>query len=148
MEDRLKKIEEKLEEIDKRLSQIENQAITGETRDLKKEGSEREPVRFDNDGRPFFNIVLPNGTKKEIQRAAILIIMKVKRNSDPEISSKRISSLLHKAGVDIHGIKNTYYSLRMENPPLITSKPKERTIILTSHGESEAVRLLKELTWK
>ncbi|MDD5095926.1 MAG: hypothetical protein PHY95_00205 [Candidatus ainarchaeum sp.] len=147
MEERLKKIEELLADYEKRLQILES--MKSETRpEPIAVIMEKPTVRFDETGRPFFNVILPQGSRQGIQKIATLLLMHAKRTTEPEMTSNKISSLLHKAGVDTRGIKYAFNALRTETPALITSKPGKRTIILTSCGEEKAVALAKELQRK
>jgi len=142
MEERLKKIEGTLSEHEKRLHALEHSPTENPRKPT------GEAVRFDETGRPFFNVILPNASRVEIQRVGILLLMRARRDDEPEMSTKKISSLLHHAGVDVRWIKDAFSSLREERPALITSRPGKRTIILTGAGEEKANSLIKELPRK
>jgi predicted transcriptional regulator len=147
MEERLKKIEEKIVEHEQRIQALEKL-------DIKKEepanvaARDKPVVQFDENKRPFFNVLLPSVSRQEIQKISILLLMYAKRDSEPEMTSKNVSSLLHKAGVDVRRIKDAYRSLRNNKPSLITSKSGKRTITLTNHGEQKAIEWSKKLERK
>ncbi|NYZ77139.1 hypothetical protein H0O02_02370 [Candidatus Micrarchaeota archaeon] len=147
MENRLKKIEQLLAEHEKRLLALEG-ASTVNTEAASTPENERLAITFDDNDRPRFNVVLPSSSREEIQRTAILLLLHAKRESEVEMSTKKVSALLYLAGVDTTGIDHATQSLKDQKPALIASKPGKRTIILTQQGEEEAIKYAKQLKRK
>ena len=147
MEERIKKLEELIAEHEKRLLVLEGTAnVNAGVTSVSKE--KQPTVTFDGNDRPRFNVILPSSSRQETQRTAIILLLHAKKESEAEMSTKRVSSFLYRGGVDVTRIQDAIEWLKDQKPALIASKPGKRTVILTNHGEEETNKLAKQLKWR
>jgi hypothetical protein len=108
----------------------------------------RKPVTFDDKKRLVFHVKLPTESRTEQQKAAILLAMKFLKDTEPNMTSYKLSEILHQSGIDVTRIDNSLRDLKKTSPKLIVSKPRQKSITLSPDGEEAANSLLTKLEWK